>query len=60
MTETDAEPTCETHAWASLGVVSEENGVAEVWRCENCPAWTREPLRAAAELSWDETRLSER
>jgi hypothetical protein len=51
---------CDTHAWASVGVVTREETVCTVWTCENCPVWTREPFAPEHELAWDETWLSER
>lgn len=50
---------CETHAWASVGVVTREGSVYRVWECENCPVWTLEPFDPAHEQPWDETWLAE-
>ena len=54
------EPTCETHAWASVGVVVREGGVNRIWECENCPVWTAEPFADEHERPWDDTWLAER
>ncbi len=54
------EPTCTTHAWASVGVVTRDDSVCRIWECEQCPVWTTEPFDPAFELPWDETWLAER
>ncbi|WP_254838622.1 hypothetical protein [Natronomonas marina] len=54
------EEICETHVWASLGVVSRQGAVRRIWECERCPVWTAEPFDPDHELSWDDTWLSER
>ncbi|MDX5989640.1 MULTISPECIES: hypothetical protein [Haloferax] len=53
-------PTCETHAWASVGVVIRDGTVYRVWECENCPVWTLEPFDPDYERDWDDTWLAER
>lgn len=53
------EPTCETHAWASVGVVAREGRVNRIWECENCPVWTAQPFDVDYERAWDETWLAE-
>jgi hypothetical protein len=50
---------CQTHAWASVGVTNVDGDVVRVWTCENCPAWSKEPLDAERELDWADTKLSE-
>ena len=57
---TTGEPTCESHAWASVGVVVRDGDVQRVWECEQCPAWTAERFDPAHEQPWDETWLAER
>lgn len=52
--------TCETHAWASVGVVSEAGTVYRIWECENCPVWTKEPFEPGYEREWTATWLAER
>jgi hypothetical protein len=52
--------TCETHAWASVGVVSRNESVFRVWECEDCPVWTVEPFDPDLERPWDDTWLAER
>jgi hypothetical protein len=51
---------CETHVWASVGVVTREGTVCKIWECENCPAWTAEPFDPDAERDWEATWLSGR
>ena len=50
---------CETHAWASVGVLHLDGAPRRIWVCENCPAWTGEPLRDEDRIPWPETWLSE-
>ena len=50
-------PTCETHTWASVGVVIRDGTVYRVWECENRPVWTFDP---DYERDWDDTWLAER
>jgi hypothetical protein len=52
--------TCETHTWASVGVVIRDGTVYRVWECENCPVWTLEPFDPDHERDWDDTWLAER
>jgi hypothetical protein len=52
--------TCDTHTWASVGVVTDQGAVYRVWTCEQCPAWTMEPFAPDHEQPWDETWLAER
>lgn len=52
--------TCDTHAWASLGVVSDEGTVFRIWECENCQVWTMEPFDTDYRLPWDDTWLADR
>ena len=52
--------TCETHAWASVGVVTRERSVYRIWECENCPVWTAEPFDPDHEQPWEDTWLAER
>ena len=54
------DPTCETHAWASVGVVTRDGSVCRIWECENCPVWTAEPFEAEYERPWDDTWLAGR
>lgn len=51
---------CEEHAWASIGVTDIDGGMTRVWACENCPAWTSQPLSADAEIGWADTWLADR
>jgi hypothetical protein len=51
--------TCETHAWASVGVVTRGETVQRIWECENCPVWTTEPFDPEYEREWDDTWLAE-
>lgn len=51
---------CEEHAWASIGVTVIEGEVTRLWACENCPAWSRQPLDPAAEIDWADTWLAGR
>ena len=51
---------CAEHAWASIGVTVVEDAVTRVWACEDCPAWSRQPLDAENEVAWTETWLAER
>lgn len=51
---------CTHHAWASVGIAAEGDSVVRIWLCEQCLAWTREPLDPAAEVPWSETHLAER
>jgi hypothetical protein len=51
---------CETHVWASVGVVTRDGTVSRIWECEQCRAWTAEPFDPDHEVPWDETWLSER
>ncbi|MFB6171899.1 MAG: hypothetical protein ABEJ23_05145 [Haloarculaceae archaeon] len=50
---------CERHAWASVGVTVVDDDVTRVWICEQCPAWSGERLDPAAEIDWQDTRLSQ-
>jgi hypothetical protein len=52
--------TCETHVWASVGVVNREGTVCKIWECENCPVWAAEPFQSEFERGWEDTWLSER
>ena len=54
------DPTCETHAWASVGVVIRDGSVYRAWVCENCPVWTLEPFDPDYGQDWDDTWLAER
>ena len=51
---------CAEHAWASIGVTVVDGTVSRVWACENCPAWTRQPLEATTAVDWADTWLAER
>ncbi|MDQ2054359.1 MULTISPECIES: hypothetical protein [Halobellus] len=55
-----ADETCETHAWASVGVVNREGSIGRVWKCERCPAWSVEPFDPDHETPWVDTWLAER
>ena len=55
-----ADETCETHAWASVGVVNREGSIGRVWKCERCPAWSVEPFDPDYETPWADTWLAER
>jgi hypothetical protein len=50
---------CDTHAWASVGVADRDGTLRRIWVCENCPAWTGEPLRESARVDWPDTWLSD-
>jgi len=51
---------CEDHAWASIGVTVIEGEATRLWACENCPAWSRQPLESEAEIDWADTWLAGR
>ena len=51
---------CAEHAWASIGVTVVDGEVVRLWACENCPAWSRQPLEAENEVDWAETWLAGR
>jgi hypothetical protein len=51
---------CESHTWASVGVVTRDGTVSRIWECENCPVWTEEQFNPEHERSWDDTWLAER
>lgn len=51
---------CETHTWATLGVVTRDETVHRIWECEDCPVWTAEPFDPADEKPWENTWLAER
>lgn len=52
--------TCETHTWATVGVVVRDGSICRVWECENCPVWTVEPFDTEHEQAWDDTWLADR
>lgn len=54
------EELCETHAWASVGVVTRGETVCRIWECEQCQGWTAEPFDPEFEISWNDTWLSDR
>lgn len=50
---------CAEHAWASVGVeIDDDGGVTRIWKCEHCPAWTRETFDSSDEVDWDQTWLA--
>ena len=51
---------CESHTWASVGVVTRDGTVSRIWECENCPVWTEEQFNPEHERYWDDTWLAER
>ncbi len=53
------EEICETHVWASVGVVTRNGAVCRIWECEQCPVWTAEPFDPDFEQNWSDTWLSE-
>lgn len=55
-----ADVTCETHVWASVGIVTRRETVCRIWECEQCQVWTAEPFDPELERAWDDTWQSER
>lgn len=53
------EKTCDTHVWASVGVVVRDGQVCRIWECEQCQVWTAEQFDSASERDWSDTWLSE-
>lgn len=51
---------CESHTWASVGVVTRDGAVCRIWECENCPVWTVEQFDPDHERPWNDTWLAER